>query len=183
MQMKENVMMSSLSSYVRAGIVGWTMLTFCALLPHAATASENADIATGNKRVVTEAFDRWAAGGTTFFNDLLAPDVVWTVEGSGPNAGTHRGRDALIERAVRPLAARLSDPIKPVSTRIWADGEHVIVNWEGAARARDGLAYTNRYVWIMRMQDGKAVEVNAFLDLARFDDVLRRVPAPSSSQP
>ena len=29
------------------------------------------------------------------------------------------------------------------------------------------------------MQDGKATEVNAFLDLARFDDVLRRVPAPA----
>lgn len=177
MRIKEKVMMSSISGFFRAGIVWWTMLMLSALSPHAATALENADIATRNKRSVTEAFDRWAAGGSTFFNDLLAPDVVWTVEGSGPNAGIHRGRDTLMERAVRPLAARLSDPIKPVSARIWADGDHVIVHWEGAARARDGLAYTNRYVWIMRMQDGKAAEVNAFLDLARFDDVLRRVPA------
>lgn len=167
--------MMSISHRFRAALVGWTVLAMTALWPHMAMASGSADTSERNRRVVTEAFDRWAAGGTTFFTDLLAPDVVWTVEGSGPNAGTHRGRDALMERAVRPLAARLSEPIKPVSTRIWADGDHVIVNWDGVARARDGVPYTNRYVWIMRMQDGKAIEVNAFLDLARFDDVLRRV--------
>ncbi|QUS41032.1 nuclear transport factor 2 family protein [Tardiphaga alba] len=158
----------------RMALIGWTVLAMTALWPHLATASGNADTVR-NKQIVSDAFQRWAAGGTTFFTDLLAPEVVWTVEGSGPNAGTHRGRDALMERAVRPLAARLSESIKPVSTRIWADGDHVIVNWDGVARARDGVPYTNRYVWIMRMQDGKAIEVNAFLDLARFDDVLRRV--------
>lgn len=170
--------MMSIISRFRMALVGWTVIAMTALWPQLATASTSADIAARNKQIVTEAFARWAAGGTTFFTDLLSPDVVWTVEGSGSNAATHRGRDALIERAVRPLAARLSEPIKPVSTRVWADGDHVIVNWDGVARARDGLAYTNRYAWIMRMQDGKAVEVNAFLDLARFDDVLRRVPAP-----
>lgn len=168
--------MMSITYHCRAVLVGWTVLAMTTLWPHLAMASERTDLVARNKRVVTEAFDRWAAGGTTFFTDLLAPDVVWTVEGSGPNAGTHHGRDALMDRAVRPLAARLSEPIKPVSTRVWADGDHVIVNWDGVARARDGLAYTNRYVWIMRMRDEKAVEVNAFLDLARFDDVLRRVP-------
>jgi uncharacterized protein len=174
--MKEEAMML-ISGRFRRVLIGWTVIAMTALWPHMATASASGDIAARNKRVVTEAFDRWAAGGTTFFTDLLAPDVVWTVEGSGPNAATHHGRNALMDRAVRPLAARLSEPIKPVSTRVWADGDHVIVNWDGAARARDGLAYTNRYVWIMRMRDEKAVEVNAFLDLARFDDVLRRAPA------
>ena len=165
----------TISNRFRLALVGWTVIAMTALWPHMATASDHANVTARNRQGVAEAFARWVAGGTTFFSDLLAPDVVWTVEGSGPNAGTHRGREALMERAVRPLAARLSEPIKPVSTRIWADGEHVIVNWDGVARARDGLAYTNRYVWIMRMQDGKAIEVNAFLDLARFDDVLRRV--------
>jgi hypothetical protein len=28
------------------------------------------------------------------------------------------------------------------------------------------------------MRNGKAVEVNAFLDLAPYDDVLRRIPEP-----
>jgi len=167
----------SISHRFRAALVGWTVIAMTALWPQMTLASAGADIAARNKRVVTEAFDRWAAGGTTFFNDLLALDVVWTIEGSGPNAVAHRGRNALMERAVQPLAVRLSAPLKPVSKRIWADGDHVIVHWEGTAPVRDGQTYTNRYVWIMRMQDGKATEVHAFLDLAKFDDVLRRVPA------
>ncbi|TQU22141.1 ketosteroid isomerase, partial [Xanthomonas perforans] len=46
--------------------------------------------------------------------------------------------------------------------------------WEGVATLRDGGSYRNRYAWIMRMAGGKAVEVNAFLDLPVYDAVLQR---------
>lgn len=36
-----------------------------------------------NKEIVVAAFDRWAAGGSDFFNEMLDPDVVWTIQGSG----------------------------------------------------------------------------------------------------
>lgn len=135
-----------------------------------------------NKEIVAAAFDRWAAGEAGFFNEMLGPDVVWTIEGSGPSAGTYRGRDNFIARAVRPFVSRLSVPVRPVSKRIWADGDHVIINWTGEGVARDGRPYSNRYVWIFRMAGGKAVEVKAFLDLTAYDDVLRRIPAPNKQQ-
>lgn len=131
---------------------------------------------TRNKRIVDAAFDRWTAGGSSFFDEVLAPDVVWTIEGSGPSAGTFKGRDVFVERAVRPFTSRLSTTVRPVSRQVWADGDHVIINWEGEGVARDGAAYRNSYVWIFRMEGGKAVEVKAFLDLAPYDDVLRRIP-------
>ena len=144
----------------------------------AAIAASEPDTETRNRQIVTEAFERWEAGGTTFFADVLSPDVVWTIEGSGPSAGRYEGRDVLVDRAVRPLVGRLSTPIRPVAKTVWADGDHVIVTWEGVATAADGQPYVNRYAWILRMQDGRATEVNAFLDLAVYDDVLRRIPAP-----
>lgn len=52
----------------------------------------------------------------------------------------------------------------------------MIVHWDGATAARDGKNYRNSYVWIMRLRSGKAVEVTAFLDLAAYQEVLRRVP-------
>lgn len=61
--------------------------------------------------------------------------------------------------------------------RLWADGDHVIVQWHGAADLADGGSYRNRYVWILRMQGGKAVEVDAFLDLPAYDAVLQRPSA------
>lgn len=129
-----------------------------------------------NKASVTAAFDRWSAGGSDFFNEVLSSNVVWTIEGSGPSAGTYRGRNDLIARAVSPLSNRLSTQIRPVSKRIWAEGDHVIINWKGEAVARDGKPYTNTYVWIFRMENGRATEVTAFLDLVAYDDVLRRIP-------
>lgn len=131
-----------------------------------------------NRRAISEAFARWAAGGSTFFSDVLTDDVVWTIEGSGPSAGTFQGRADFVERAVRPFVSRLASPVRPTAYKLWADGEHVIVNWEGSGTARDGQPYANSYAWIFRMQDGKAVKVTAFLDLAPYDDVLRRIPAP-----
>ncbi|KPL49796.1 ketosteroid isomerase [Xanthomonas axonopodis] len=127
-----------------------------------------------NKRIVEAAFAQWQAGGSGIFETLLSPEVVWTIEGSGPSAGTLRGRDVLAETAVRPLSERLASPLRPVQQHLWADGEHVIVQWEGVATLRDGGSYRNRYAWIMRMADGKAVEVNAFLDLPAYDAVLQR---------
>jgi uncharacterized protein len=131
-----------------------------------------------NRRIVTAAFDRWAAGGTSFFDETIAPNVVWRIEGSGSSAGVFRGRAEFMEKAVRPFASRLSVPVRPVDVRVFADGDHVIVHWEGRATARDGGEYRNRYAWIFRMHGGKAIEAWAFLDLALYDDVLRRIPEP-----
>lgn len=160
-----------LASFVTAVIVTASTLTTAAPCGQANSVPDD------NKRTVTDAFDRWAAGGTTFFDDLLHDDVVWRIKGSGPSAGEFRGRDVFVDRAVRPFASRLSSPVRPTSVRIFADGDHVIAHWEGSGVARDGKPYANSYAWIMRMQDGKAAEVTAYLDLAPYDDVLRRIPA------
>ncbi|MHC1550469.1 nuclear transport factor 2 family protein [Phyllobacterium sp. K27] len=171
-------MQLSKSNPIRSAVFAFALLIHPGLQTGAAVASQ--DVTLRNKQIVTEAFDAWAAGGQTFFTDVLSPDVNWKIEGSGPSAGLFQGRDAFVERAVRPFVSRLSKPVTPVSKKIWADGEHVIINWEGVAVAGDGVPYSNSYAWIFRMQDGKAVEVNAFLDLAPYDDVIRRVPVNSN---
>lgn len=160
------------------GII-FSALLACFTLPTSANVEPGQESGNAsNKALVTAAFDRWAAGGSGFFNEVLAPDVVWTIEGSGPSARTYRGRDELMEGAVRPLTIRLKTPIRPVSKQIWADGDHIIIKWKGEAIARDAKPYINTYVWIFRMENGRAAEVTAFLDLNVYDDVLRRIPEP-----
>lgn len=135
-----------------------------------------------NRTIIDGAFERWAAGGSGFFNEVLEENTVWTIKGSGPSAGTHRGRKAFVDRAVSPFAARMASPVKPVSRQVWADGEYVIVRWDGEGVAGDGRGYRNSYVWIFRMNGGRAAEVTAFLDLVPYDDVLRRVPAKGGEE-
>ena len=132
-----------------------------------------------HRRFIDEAFARWAAGGGSFFDDVLHDDVVWTIKGSGPSAGVYRGRRDFLDRAVRPFAARMAVPVRPVARRVWAERDDVIVQWEGEGTAGDGRPYRNSYVWIFRMRGRKAGEVDAYLDLPAYDDVLRRVPLKS----
>lgn len=155
------------------------VLLLGALIPGLAQADASSDVEARNKQAVIEAFDRWGAGGTTFFRDMVAPDVVWTIKGSGPSAGVYRGLDTFLSKAVQPFVSRLSTTVRPVSKQVWADGDYVIIQWEGTGEARDGQPYVNSYVWIFHMRDGKAYEVLAYLDLPAYDDVLQRIAAPA----
>lgn len=161
-------------------LISAALLACMALLSQPTKAVEPDSVESRNKQTVTQAFDRWASGGNGFFNEMLATDVVWTIKGSGPSAGVFKGRKAFLAEAVCPFASRLSAPVRPVNQRIWAEGDHVIINWDGEGRARDGAVYRNSYVWIFRMHDGRAVQVSAYLDLSQYDDVLRRIEVPDT---
>ncbi|MBD2077185.1 nuclear transport factor 2 family protein [Phormidium sp. FACHB-592] len=126
-----------------------------------------------NKDIVQQYFDNWRNKRGSFF-DLLAPDATWTITGTGATAGTYR-KQAFLDQVVNPTSARLSAPIVPTVRGIWADGDMVIALWEGAATAKDGRPYRNTYTWYFRMQDGKAIEAIAFLDMQKFNNLWTRV--------
>ncbi|MHC0067514.1 nuclear transport factor 2 family protein [Nostoc sp. UIC 10890] len=145
-----------------------------------ATASNPADaqatqmIEQRNKATVQQSFDQWRNGTGSAF-DLLAPDVTWTITGTGATAGTYRSRQALLDQVVSPTSARLSTPIIPTVRGIWADGDMVIVLWDGEATARDGRSYRNTYTWYFRMKDDQVIEAIAFLDMSKFTELWTRV--------
>lgn len=157
--------------------ISFSLLAIAGASATAAPAVTGPAPAEANRSFIDAAFARWAAGGSGFFTDVLHEDASWTIMGSGPSAGTFRGRQDFLDRAIAPFAARMSTPVRPVTRQVWADGEHVIARWDGEGVAGDGQPYRNSYVWILKMRDGRAAEVTAFLDLPAYDDVLRRVPA------
>jgi hypothetical protein len=67
---------------------------------------------------------------------------------------------------------------------IWASEDQVVVRWKGTATARDGAPYRNEYVWIFKMDGERATQVEAFLDLAPYQDVIDRIaladPSPAT---
>lgn len=124
-----------------------------------------------NEAIVREAFETWRAGGSVFAA-LLAPDVKWTIHGSGPVAGTYLGLQDFVERASAPLVSRLSTPIEPHVHAIYADGDTIIVRFDGSATTTSGAPYRNQFVWIFRMKGGTVVEAEAFLDLVAYQQVV-----------
>lgn len=135
--------------------------------------------AESNKRFIRDAFDRWAQGRGDVFS-LLADDVTWHITGFDPAiATTYHSREALMAGAARPLAARVTQPLKPEVRSIWADGDDVIVHWDGTAPLHDGTTYRNTYLWIMTVRDRRIVAVTAFLDNAAFKAALAKPPRPN----
>jgi ketosteroid isomerase-like protein len=134
------------------------------------------DVATEqrNKDRIRAAFDAWAAGTGGPFG-LLAEDATWTITGNAPVSRTFGSRQEFIDTVIDPFNARMTEPLRPTVRGLYADGDWVIVLFDGAATARDGQPYRNTYTWYMRLSGDAVVEVIAFFDTIEFTDLWQRV--------
>ncbi|MEV0232001.1 hypothetical protein [Nonomuraea sp. NPDC050786] len=58
---------------------------------------------------------------------------------------------------------------------IHADGDTVIVVWDGSGVANGGGRYDNAYAWVMRLRDGQVIDGTAFYDSIAFNHLWGRV--------
>ena len=124
-----------------------------------------------NKRLIQDVFAAWAGGDDGAFFDVLADDVQWTVIGTGPVSRTYTSRQAFLDGAAKPLSAKLAGPIVPTVVNVIAEGDTVVLQWEGKAKAKTGEPYNNSYCWVMRVADGKVREGTAYIDTALVADL------------
>ncbi|MBB5712958.1 nuclear transport factor 2 family protein [Sphingomonas xinjiangensis] len=168
-----------MAKHFRIALLPAALLAFLASATGVAQDARPADTAkeASNRTLIADAFGRWSAGTGDVFS-LLADDVVWHITGFDPAvAQTYHSRQALLDAAASPLRARLSKPLKPTVRRIWADGDEVLVHWDGSAPFKDGSQYRNTYLWIMTVRNRRIVAVTAFLDNAAFAAALAK-PTP-----
>jgi ketosteroid isomerase-like protein len=130
-----------------------------------------------NRLIIRQAFDAWH-DGTGAITDMFAPGMVWRVEGHSAASGQYGSKQQFIDEVLRPFGARFStsDPFRPVVIRgVYADGDTVIVLWDGRGITTDGRVYENSYAWFMKLHDGKVVDSTAFFDSISFNDLWTRV--------
>lgn len=127
-----------------------------------------------NKALVRASFDRWrdATGGPF---ELLTDDVEWTIVGSSPLARTYRSKQEFIDAVIAPFNARMAKPLVPTVRSIFADGDTVIILFDGEATVIDSKPYRNTYTWYFQMKDAKVVNAIAFFDNRDFDEFWNRV--------
>jgi uncharacterized protein len=118
----------------------------------------------GNRQLVQDALGRWTAGDGAALFRLLDDDVQWTVIGTTPVSRTYTSRRDFIDNALIPLGGLLDGAITPRVVNVIADGDHVVLQWDGTATTKSGKPYSNRYCWVMRFRDGRIVEGLAYLD-------------------
>jgi len=119
---------------------------------------------TENKKLIQDAFAGWARGDSNAFFNLLAEDVRWTVIGNTPVSRTYTSRAEFVDGAANPLTAKLAGPIVPTVRDVIAEGDKVVLQWEGRSSGKNGTIYHQTYCWVMRFADGKVREGTAYLD-------------------
>jgi uncharacterized protein len=131
-----------------------------------------------NREIVRRAFEAWQQG-TRAITDVFAPEMVWRIEGHSVASRQYDSKQQFIDEVLAPFGARFassSDPFRPVRVQsVFADGDTVIVLWDGRGTANDGRVYENSYAWFLRMRDGRVVDGTAFYDSISFNDLWARV--------
>ena len=130
---------------------------------------------TGNRERAEKAFRDWQ-DGTGYITDLLADDLRWTIVGRSQVSKTFESKEQFVGEVLGPFGARFSEPFRPVALRgVYADGDTVVVLWDGEGTRLDGKPYENTYAWFMRFDEGLVVEATAFFDSITFNELWNEV--------
>lgn len=130
-----------------------------------------------NRTTIRRAFKAWQQG-TGAITDVFAPDMIWRIEGHSLASKEYTDKQQFIDEVLTPFGARFAsaDPFRPTAIRgVYADGDTVIVLWDGRGIANDSQPYENSYAWFMRLRDGKVIDGTAFYDSISFNDLWTRV--------
>jgi uncharacterized protein len=130
-----------------------------------------------NRTTIRQAFEAWHEG-TGAITDVFAPDMVWRIEGHSLASKEYNAKQQFIDEVLTPFGARFttSDPFRPTRIRsVHADGDTVIVLWDGRGIANDGQPYENSYAWFMTLREGKVIDGTAFYDSISFNNLWTRV--------
>lgn len=117
-----------------------------------------------NKKLIQDAFAAWRTGNARAFFNLLADDVRWTIIGATPLSRTYTSKREFIEGAVKPMGEKLTMPLLPAVLDVIADGDKVVVTWEGRSAATNGVLYNQSYCWVLKLTGGRISEGTAYLD-------------------
>ena len=121
-----------------------------------------------NIATLTAYFTAMSAGEWDTVEGLYHDDIVVHMAGSTPLSGRLEGKTAITEDLIsRTVMARM-DPAHMHFARRWrimcADDERVTAIMEGGGPTVTGDRYDQTYCEIFRFQDGKIIEMHAFMD-------------------
>ena len=121
-------------------------------------------LAEANKKIVQQFYEAGNRGDMETCFELIADDIEWTNMGNTVLSGTYCGKTELMEKLLGPLFGELKQGIHMQVHRLVAEGDYVVAQTSGTAETLDGKPYNNSYCWIIKVQNGKFVEVTEYLD-------------------
>ena len=112
------------------------------------------------------------SGKSDLFFSHVSDSVHWTVMGTHPLAGTYTGKQDFTDHTFRRLDRVLKDGVRLRVTSVLVSGSTAVVELVAISTANNGLPFHNQYCWICRFEEGKIVEVRAYLDSALVQKII-----------
>ena len=119
-----------------------------------------------NKQIIQQAFDGLARADARAFVDAMAEDFTWIIEGQSRWSGRYEGKAAFQNELVPALFANFAGEYRNHADEIIAEGDRVVVLARGEAKTVRGEDYDNSYCFVIRMRDGKMIELREYMDTA-----------------
>ena len=124
-----------------------------------------------NKSLIAHAFSAMGQSDIGPLVDLMADGFAWIIEGKSKFSNRFDGKAAVEEKLLRPLFDTFATPYRFEIEEIIAEGERVVVLGRGQVRTKWGKDYDNHYCFVIRMAEGRMVELREYLDTALVEAV------------
>jgi ketosteroid isomerase-like protein len=117
-----------------------------------------------NRAIMTAVMEAMSRGDTQPFGEAMADDFSWHMTGTTAWSGTFAGKADVRGRMLKALFAQFATQYKNTPRRILADGDFVVIECRGEVITKTGKPYNNSYCFVIRMRDGKMVELTEYFD-------------------
>ncbi|MEJ2760333.1 MAG: nuclear transport factor 2 family protein [Gammaproteobacteria bacterium] len=121
---------------------------------------------TENEQLVIDFFATLSTGDLEKVRPFFHKDATWQAMARDiPGAGTHSGRDVIIDEFLGPIRGEFEpgDPKVTVKS-IASKGPLVMAECKGTGRMKNGKAYDNDYCWAVEIKDGKIFAIREYMD-------------------
>jgi ketosteroid isomerase-like protein len=102
----------------------------------------------------------------------VAGDVLWTVMGTHPLAGTYHSKEDFISHTFGRLNKILKEGVILKVNHIFLQEDTAVVEMESLSTALNGKPFDNTYCWVVRFENKVIVEVRAYVDSALVQKVI-----------
>jgi len=134
-----------------------------------------------NKAVALKFIEAMGRSDPQTAASCLAPDVFTLAKGFSKFAGVRRYET--IVGTIEAFKKLVPTGLRPTVHTVTAEGERVVVEFEGNAVTCEGKPYCNQYCMVFTVRDGKIKQVNEYFCTKLADEVLYPLVAALEQQP
>ena len=124
------------------------------------------------RKTVIDYLTAQGAGDGAKMAALLDENVSWTPPAAA-GLGAPKGRAAVLQ-AMGEAGGKFFDLATMKVDVKWmiAEGDRVAIRTHNECKAANGRDYSNEYVWVYRVANGKIVEIEEHVDSQRFKEIV-----------